>query len=213
MIDKNEYRQIVSETNADISPYFDFAISQEGFRDILVKCLLDTDSINVYYHSYLILSEVTKTEPELFYSYWNKFSSLLQYNNSYHRNYGMHLIANLTAVDKDDKIQLTIDDFYKQLYDEKVSTKKYCISYSATIIKHKPQLTASIITKIINSLRVNDNSYRHQNYLVSEFLKLLTSINNDLLDMAAVNRFLKDVLTSTKSDKIKREIKKYCTPS
>ena len=48
MIDENKYLQVVSETNADITPYFDIAISQEDFRDILVKYLLETDSINVY---------------------------------------------------------------------------------------------------------------------------------------------------------------------
>jgi hypothetical protein len=211
MIDEYKYLQIVSETKADISPFFDLAISQKNFRDILVKHLIDNNSINIYYHSYLILNEATKSEPSLFYCYWDKFSLLLQYDNSYHRNYGMDLIANLIAVDKDNNFDLIINDYYKQLYDEKVSTIKYCISNSATIIKYKPQLTTIIFSKIIDSLRISDNSDRHQNFLISEFLQLLTSIDNKTLDMTAVNRFLKDVLTNTKSEKIKREIYKYGT--
>jgi hypothetical protein len=211
MIDENKYLQIVSETKANIIPFFDLAISQENFRDILVKHLIDNDSINIYYHSYLILNEATKSKPSLFYYYWDKFSLLLQYDNSYHRNYGMDLIANLISVDKDNNFDLIIDDYYKQLYDEKVSTIKYCISNSATIIKYKPQLTTIIISKIIDSLRFNDTSDRHQNFLISEFLKLLTLIDNKMLDMTAVNGFLRDVLTNTKSEKIKREIKKHGT--
>lgn len=211
MIDENKYLKIVSETKADIIPFFDLAISQENFRDILVKHLIENDSINIYYHSYLILNEATKSKPSLFYYYWDKFSLLLQHDNSYHRNYGMDLIANLISVDKDNNFDRIIDDYYKQLYDEKVSTIKYCISNSATIIKYKPQLTTIIISKIIDSLRINDNSDRHQNFLISEFMKLLTSIDNKMLDMAAVNGFLRDVLTNTKSEKIKREIKKYGT--
>lgn len=211
MIDEQKYLQIVSETKADITQFVDLAINQDYFRDILVKHLLDNDSINIYYHSYLILNEATKIKPSLFYGYWDKFTSLLKYDNSYHRNYGMDLIANLVTIDKDNLFELIIDDYYKQLHDEKISTIKYCISNSSKIIQEKPQLTTRIIQKIIDSLKVNDHSEKHQNFLVSEFLKLLTSIDNDILDMIAVNDFLKDVVNNTKSDKIKKEIKKYST--
>ncbi len=209
MIDENKYLQIVSDTKADITPYFDLAKSQKDFRDILVKHLLDTDSINVYYHSYMILDEATKVEPSLFYCYWAKFSSLLHYKNSYHRNYGMHLIANLMVVDKDNLFEHIIDDYYKQLNDEKISTIKYCISNSGKIIKEKPELTTGIISKIIKSLRINDKSEKHQNFLISEFLKLLNTTDTDLLDLIEVKDFLKDVLSTTKSEKLKREINKY----
>lgn len=209
MIDENKYLQIVSKTKADITPYLELARSHEAFREILVKYLMTTDSINVYYHSYLILNEVTKTEPSLFYCYWEEFSSLLHYNNSYHRNYGMDLIANLIVVDKDNLFEQIIDDYYKQLKDEKISTVKYCISNSVRIIRAKPKFAKRIISAIIDSLRINDNSEKHQNFLISEFLKLLTAIDNEWFDQIAVNEFLKDVFITSKSKKIKREINKY----
>ncbi len=211
MIDENKYLKIVSKTKADITPFFDLAIYHEDFRDILVKHLMGNESINIYYHSYLILNDTTKSEPSLFYCYWEKFALLLKHENSYHRNYGMDLIANLISVDTDNNFDLIINDYYEQLYDEKVSTKKYCICNSERIIKYKPQLAAIVITKIIDSLRINDNSDRHQNFLISEFLKLLFSIDNKLIDLIAVNEFLNDVLHNTKSIKIRREIKKYGT--
>ncbi|HEY4786614.1 MAG TPA: hypothetical protein VIH57_11220, partial [Bacteroidales bacterium] len=163
MIDEKKYLDIVSETKADITPFIDLAINQVNFRDILVKHLLHNDSINIYYHSYLILYQATKIIPSSFYCYWDKFSSLLNYDNSYHRNYGMDLIANLVVVDKDNLFESILADYYKQLNDEKVATIKHCITNSATIIKSKPQLTTIIIARIIDSLRVNDNSDRHQN--------------------------------------------------
>jgi hypothetical protein len=209
LIDEKKYLAIVSETKADIADFISPAISEDNFKDILVKHLLTTDSINIYYHSYLILKKATKTDPSLFYCYWDKFVSLLKYDNSYHRNYGMDLIANLVAVDKDNLFDSIITDYYKQLNDEKISTIKHCIINSVTIIRFKPQFTSVIITKIIESLKVNDNSERYQNFLVSEFLKLLTTINNDLLDMNVVNDFLKDALSNAKSEKIKREIRKF----
>lgn len=209
MINEYSYLQIVSETNADITPYFHLACNQKDFRDILVKHLLGTDSINVYYHSYLIIHEATKAKPSLFYCYWDKFSSLLHYNNSYHRNYGMALLANLIVVDKDHRFEQIIDDYYKQLKDEKISTIKHCISHSGKIINARPELAIKIISMIINSLRLSDRSEKHQNFLISEFLRLLTLTDNSLPDKSDVKDFLKDVLYTTKSQKVKKEIYKY----
>ena len=208
MIDENKYLQVVSQTKADITSFFDLALRQQDFRKILVKHLLENDSINIYYHTFLILKKATKTEPSLFYCYWDQFSSLLRFENSYHRNYGMDIIANLVTVDKDNKFELIIDDYYKQLYDDKISTVKYCIYNSASIFRAKTQLTTRVLTKIVDSLRVNENSEKQQNFLIAEFLKLLKSIDLDLTGSSALTLFLNDVLKNTKSEKIKREIQR-----
>ncbi len=209
MIDENKYLQIVSKTQADVTSFFELAISHKDFREILVRHLVCNDSINIYYHSYLILNETTKSEPSLFYCYWDQFALLLKHENSYHRNYGMDLIANLIAVDTDNNFNMIINDYYKQLYDQKISTKKYCICNSERIIKYKPQIAPIVIAKIIDSLRINDNSDRHQNFLISEFLKLLSSIDSIIIDLIDVNELLEDVLQYTKSDKVRREINNY----
>ncbi len=65
------------------------------------------------------------------------------------------------------------------------------------------------IEKVIDSLRINDNSDRHQNFLISEFLKLLSSIDSIIIDLIDVNELLEDVLQYTKSDKVRREINYY----
>ncbi len=193
MIEEKDFLLTVSETNADISPYPSLALKDSKFRDILVRQLLNNYAINVYHHSFLILQEAIKTEPSLFYGYWDGFSSLLKHGNSYHRNYGMALIANLIPVDKDNRFELILDDYFKQLEDEKISTIKYCISYSLIIIKVKPVLGKTIISRIIHLLRFNNHSDRHQKFLVSVFLKLLPSMDKDLHEMAIVKEFIKDI--------------------
>ena len=211
MIKEEEYLQTVSETNVDFTPLIDIAINEVAFRDILIKQLQENEAINIYYHSYLILNEVTKTAPSLFYCYWYNFVYLLKHENSYHRNYGMDLIANVIPVDKDNLFEPILEDYYKQLYDEKIVTIKHCIGNSSAIIKEKPQLATIIISKIIDSLRVNTNPEKHQNFLISKFIKLLSSIDKNLLDTKTVGDFLSTVINDTKSDKIRKEIKKYST--
>jgi predicted MPP superfamily phosphohydrolase len=72
-------------------------------------------------------------------------------------------------------------------------------------------LTSKIISKIIDSLRENTHSDKHQNFLLSEFLKLLSAIDNKLPDKIIIEDFLLIVLKDTNSSKIKREIKKLTT--
>lgn len=193
MIEEEIYLKTVSDTNASITPYPAIALKDSHFRDMLVWHLVNNNSINVYHHSFLILNEAIKTEPSLFYCYWDSFSSLLKYDNSYHRNYGMALIANLISVDKENRFESIIEDFFKQLEDKKISTVKYCIINTVLIIKAKPQHASTIISKIIHSLRYNNRSDRHQQFLVSVFLKFLASIDHDLSDLMVVKEFLRDV--------------------
>ena len=192
-MEEKDFLLTLSDTKADITPYPALALKDSKFRDILVRQLLNNHAINVYHHSFLILHEAIKTEPSLFYCYWDGFSSLLKHGNSYHRNYGMALIANLIAVDKDNRFELIMDDYFKQLEDEKISTIKYCISNSLIIIKAKPVFGKTIISRIIHSLRFNDHSDRHQKFLVSVFLKLLASIDKDFQEMAIVKEFIRDI--------------------
>lgn len=210
---EKEYLQTVSGTNVDITPFINIAINEESFRDILIKHLMENEAINIYYHSYLILNEGSKSAPSLFFCYWDNFVCLLKHENSYHRNYGMDLIANIIPVDKDNLFEPILKDYYKQLYDEKIVTIKHCISNSSTIIKEKPQFATIIVSRIIDSLSLNTNSEKRQDFLLLKFLKLLSSIDHNLLDMKTVGDFLLTVFNNTKSDKIKREIRKYGTQS
>ncbi len=211
MITEKEYLQKVSVTNADLTPFSEITLNDSGFRNILIKHLTENEAINIYYHSYLILNKATITAPSLFYPYWGNFASLLKHENSYHRNYGMDLIANIISADEDNLFEPAVEDYYKQLYDERLVTIKHCIENTAKIIREKPQLTITIISKIIDSLKVNTNSEKHQNFLILKFLKLLSVVDTNLLDMNAVGEFLITVLNDTKSDRIKKEIKKFST--
>ncbi len=209
MINETTYLQVVGETKADITEFIDLALTSEEFREMVVKHLINNEAINVYYHSYQILSKATQTEPALFYPYWEAFSSLLLHGNSYHRNYGMELIANLMVVDTEKHFDLHIEDYYKQLCDEKISTIKHCISYSSKILIARPDLTPGILQKIIEALRVNDHSERHQNFLLSSFVTLLNQVDNTSYDSTIPQSFLKEVLNTTKSKKLIKEVKKY----
>ena len=208
MISEKLYLLEVSKTKANIDLFVNEALTDTGFRELVVYHLMNNKSINVYYHSYHIINKVSLINPLHVYEFWNNFVKLLSHNNSYHRGYGMNLLANLITVDNDNKFNDIIDLFFKQLYDEKISNRKSCITNSHRILKNKSDLIETVIPKIVESLRFNSNSDKHQNYLISEFIKLLSEFKPKITRLKSVKSFLNDVLNESASDKVKREINK-----
>jgi len=208
----NEYIELVSKQNADIESLIESltkkVLIDEAFRQMVTDQLLSCNYIMVYYHSYLIIEAASKEEPLLFYDSWDKFVSLLDYKNSYHRNYGMQILANLTKVDDQNKFELIIDKFYKQLDDEKFLTRRYCILNSREIIKNKPFLSDSIINRLINFIRTTDNSEKQQNLIISDFVYLVSDIVSQIKKKEDLLEFLLMIKDQMKSNKVKRQILK-----
>ncbi len=71
----------------------------------------------VYYHCYYVISKASEEKPELFYDYWNEFVLLLDHQNSYHRDIGLTIIANLTKIDTDDKFSVIYEKYIEHFND------------------------------------------------------------------------------------------------
>ena len=206
MITEQAFLEEVAKTKADFKPFVDSAVEIDNFRKIVIHHLCKSEYINVYYHSYLILEKATEINPEVFYPYWNEFVDLLRNKNSYHRNYGMAILANLVKVDDENRFEIIFDDYYKQLDDDKISTKKYCIVYSEKIIKSKPKLSNKIVSKIINSLQMNTNSEKHQDFLLLTFFELILNSGMEIIKGGAVYNFIHLVFENSKSMNVRKKI-------
>lgn len=203
---KNEYIEYVSRKDPFLDDLVKKTLTDSRFREMVVDFLMNSEDIMTYYHSYVILKKGIEKSPEIFYQYWNDFSALLKRENSYFRNYGMDLITGLTPVDSENLFDELIEDFYKQLDDEKISTKKYCIVHSGEIIKHKPEFAQDIINKIVHSLRFNNNTDKHQNFLVAAFIEIVSANSKKIIFSDELEEFLILVKKNTSSKKIKKGI-------
>lgn len=98
MID-NDLINKIADKNVDVEHFSQLIISNAELRDLIVNLMMNNPKIMVYYHSYYIVEKSCKMNPELFYNYWDSFASLIKHENSYHRDFGLTLIANLTEVE------------------------------------------------------------------------------------------------------------------
>ncbi|MEQ8176624.1 MAG: hypothetical protein ABRQ26_16345 [Syntrophomonadaceae bacterium] len=140
----------IAEKDYDQERYWEEARVNKAMRDVLVEQLLTNPDIMVYYHCYEILDRATSSNPELFYSYWDNMRGLLRHKNSYHRNAGLAILANLSRVDDEGRTEGIIDEYMGLLTDDKLLTACYCVENCAKIIISKPELEAKITDCLLN---------------------------------------------------------------
>ena len=170
---EKEFIRVVSETNADINQFTEEDLSSKAFQELAVTQLMTSEQINVYYHSYHLLHKIAESRANDLVRFWDAFVKLLSHGNSYHRNYGMDLVSLLAVAVDEERLRKVLPEFYKQLEDPKISTRKYCINYSLPIINAKPVLAPKILTRIVGAIDVEDIPVKHKALLVKEFIKVL----------------------------------------
>lgn len=135
----------IKKKDIDIEYFAKTILDDEDCRNEVIHYLLTNRDIMVYYHSYYIVSFASEIKPQLFYVYWDDFISLLSHKNSYHRDIGMTLIANLVSVDSDNKFDNIFNEYITHINDEKFMTAQCCIKNLKKIIQYRQDLIGKVV--------------------------------------------------------------------
>lgn len=130
----------------DIDEFVEVVIGDENARAEVIKQLLNNKNIMVYYHCYYIISKASDEKPELFYKYWNDFASLLDHKNSYHRDIGLTIIANLTKVDEKSLFSNIFQSYIQHFNDEKFMTAQCFVKNMKKVLKNKKNMKNKLLT-------------------------------------------------------------------
>lgn len=208
MVSKDNLILKISDKNVNIREYAEKAINDSQIRDRIVNLMLNNPDIMVYYNSYYIISQASELKPELFYKYWDDFVLLLNHQNSYHRDFALNLMANLTQVDAENKFSLIFDDYFSHINDEKFMTSRQCIQNTAKILTNKGELTEDIITILLNIDARCDFSGKQKALLKSDVIDLFDEFYGKMDDKELINKFVKKELDSI-SPKTKKKAKNF----
>lgn len=125
--------------------------------------------------SSLLLLEYRSDQYEDVYPFWNTFCEKLKSNNSYQRSIGAMLIADNTKWDKENKIDITIDDYLRILDDEKPITVRQCIQSLSRIVPYKVHLHNKIANRLM-SLNIADVKETMRKLVLYDILNVLVLI-------------------------------------
>ncbi|CEL23942.1 MAG: hypothetical protein PHY53_10140 [Methanobacterium formicicum] len=197
----------ISDKDVNIDELAEKTITDPEMRDKIVGLMLNHQHIMVYYHSFYIICRASQIKPELFYPYWDDFTSLLNHPNSYHRNFALALLANLTPADNENRFQSILNDYFLCLNDEKIMTACKCIKNTAKILESKTELTDEIIDILLDVDNRSDFSLKQKALLKSYIIELFYKFYGQIIDQKPVAEFVKGELDniSPKTRKITRK--------
>ncbi len=202
----------ISIKDVDVDKFVHLALSEERARDEIVKQMVMHPHIMVYYHCYYVVDKASRQRPDLFYSYWPEIAALLQHPNSYHRDFALTVLANLTQVDQEDRFSGIYDDYFAHVNDDKFMTGQCCVQNSVKVFRHKPALRDRIIALLLDVDNQCAYSDKQRAVLKADILDILDAVYPEVSNRREVNDFIKNSVNSISPKtrhKAKELIKKY----
>ncbi|MHC1781786.1 MAG: hypothetical protein AB9891_03300 [Anaerolineaceae bacterium] len=189
-MNQDQFIKEISRMDFDLEGFTAMATHEEEIRRQILELMLTHPQIMVYYNCFEILKEATRLAPEVFYEYWDGLAELLDHKNSYHRDFGLVLLANLTSADRERKFLKVFDSYLGHLYDVKFMTGQYCARNLKKIAASYPDLTMPILTALLN-IEFGSRYSRGQLALIKyEVLEYIESVRGNLLDTTPVDTFI-----------------------
>jgi hypothetical protein len=158
------------------------------------------------YNCFKVLNVVSEKKPELLYPYWNFFINHLNSDNNYHQMSAVIIIANIIAVDKEQRFEDIFDSFYENLKSEKTIVPIYIIKTSGKIIKYKPHLKGKITDLLINIEKIHPG--KQIELVKSAVIESFSEIFKNSSKKDEIMSFVKNQLNST-SPKTKKAAKEF----
>jgi hypothetical protein len=139
----------LNNKKVDIKTVAKKAIKNEKLRSELLDNLW-TKNETLRYNSHKVLVQISEEHPEIIYPNWEYLVKFLDSDNTYHKLSAVHLLANLTKVDKQNKFEKIFDKYYGLLDDKSFITAAYVSAALGKIAKTKPKLQTKITNRLLN---------------------------------------------------------------
>lgn len=202
----------IEKKDFDINALTQLVITNESVRNEIVQQMLKNSAIMVYYHCYYVIDKASQERPELFYSYWGDIAELLHHTNSYHRDFALEIIGNLTRVDQENRFAEIKDEYFSIVNDEKFMTGNCCVKNLLKIYRHKPEQREQIVKILLDIDNRCKYSDKQKGVLKADILDIFDEIYGNEVEQIRINEFIRTEVNSIspKTRKKARElVKKY----
>ena len=190
-MNKNELIAKIALKDFDLDAFVRLAVEDKGIRDELVRQMIANADIMVYYHCYEVLSQASLAEPQLFYRYWSDVALLLDHPNSYHRDFALTILANLTSVDQQDQFASLADRYIAHINDVKFCTGQYCVRNCQKIITHKPKRLDFFLDRLLDLDTYCDYPAKQKDLLKYDVLVILEQVYGRSPRKDQINTFIR----------------------
>jgi hypothetical protein len=202
----------IAEKDFDVDEFIQLAIRDEKVRNEIVHQMLTNSVIMVYYHCYYVADKASQRRPDMFYPYWDKITNLLHHKNSYHRDFALEIIGNLTKVDIENRFAEIEDDYFKLINDEKFMTGNCCVKNLLQIYRHKPEQRGRIVETLLDIDNRCEYTVKQKGILKADVLEIFDQIYEEVQEKEEIIEFIRaevDCISPKTRKKAKELIRKY----
>lgn len=180
----------IAEKDFDVDEFVQIALMDDEARDEIVHQMISNAKIMVYYHCYYVASKASKECPELFYKYWDEISELLHHENSYHRDFAIDIIGNLTKIDRDSRFSEIEDEYFARINDKKFMTGNNCVRNLRKVYKHKEELRERIIALLLDIDNQCEYTEKQKGVLKCDVLEIFEEFYDEVEERDEINEFI-----------------------
>lgn len=173
MVETEQLIQQISAENIDVKKFSQLINVNLAVREEIIRLILTHPHIMVYYHCYYILDAASLERPDLFYSHWDDFADLLEHKNSYHRDIGMTILANLTQVDEQDRFAKLFDRYFSHLHDAKFLTAINCVQNGQKIMGFNPRYIEKVLPLLLSTDSLTHYPVKQKELMKAYILSIL----------------------------------------
>ena len=149
----------LSKKDVNIEKVVDLALENEDYLSELIANLRSKKEA-VRFHSSRAVEIISRRNPGVLYPLWDEFSDLISGDNTYWKCSGIPIIANLTAVDRDDRFEKMFEKYFALMDDEKsFIPAAYLARSAAVVVRAKPELEPEITRRL---LRIDETRHDPQ---------------------------------------------------
>lgn len=190
MNSKSILREIAAE-EADFDSFACMAIEDASLRALVIDQMLTNPDIMVYYHCYYVIAAASELRPDLFYPHWQSFAGLLDHKNSYHRVFGLVLLATLAPSDEANLFKGVAKKYFSHINDEKLSTAQCCVRNCLKILRRYPKYRAPVLARLYNLEQHCSFSRKQIELLKWDVLAIVDALYPELEDQECARAFIR----------------------
>ncbi len=182
--------ETIKQKGFDLDYFTNLALTDNKVRLSIINYMLNSSDIMEYYHCFYIIDRASKVNPAMFYSFWDEMSKLLSHKNSYHRNFGLILIANVISVDTNKKFDKIFDSYLACLSDQKFMSAECCVKNLERILRVRNDLIDSVIDILLSPKILTNYTVKQNELLKYHILKLIVSVYSQAFNKEKLNKFI-----------------------
>ena len=212
VMNTTEMIEKIAKKDFDINEFVQLAIENEYARNEIVHQMLTNSAIMVYYHCYYVVAKASQKRPEIFYPYWCEIAGLLHHKNSYHRDFAIEIIGNLTRIDQENRFAKIEDNYFGIINDEKFMTGNCCVKNLLKIYRHKPEQRKRVIETLLDIDNRCNYTEKQKGVLKADVLEIFDEVYEEAPERDQINEFIRaeiNCISPKTRKKAKELVRKY----